>query len=355
MKELSWKTCLRLGLTACAVWLICAGGAIRAALMGAMTPLLMGGGVAFVVNIPMSALEKRLFPRGGRLARLICLLLSLTGVLAAAAWLIGAIVPELLRCVLQLAGELPELAGYLAGVLQNGSLLHKLQAAGLPDADLLAEHVLSLAARAAGNMLGSAADALASLTGGVANAILALVLAVYLLMGKEQWKRQMAVITRRLAGEAAQIRLGRALRVLSGACRVYVGGQCLEALLLGCLCLLGMALLRLPQVLMLSVLAGVSALIPLVGPLIAAAAGAAILLPGGTADAVTFAVFFLLLQQVESGFIYPRIARETLGLPPLWTLSALIVGGGLFGLGGALLAVPVAAAARTLLLKENMP
>ena len=69
---------------------------------------------------------------------LLCLLLSLTGVLAAAAWLIGAIVPELLRCALQLAGELPELAGYLAGILQDGSLLHKLQAAGLPDADLLA-------------------------------------------------------------------------------------------------------------------------------------------------------------------------------------------------------------------------
>lgn len=354
MKELSWKTCLRLGLTACAVWLICVGGAIRAALLGAMTPLLMGGGVAFVVNIPMSALEKRLFPRGGRLARLVCLLLSLTGVLAAAAWLIGAICPQLLRCAVQLTGQLPELAARAADALRDGALLRKLTAAGLPDTDLLAEHALSLAAQAAGGMLGSAADMLAALTGGIANSVLALVFAVYLLAGKEQWKRQLAAITRKLTGEAAQSRLCHTLTVLSDACRVYIGGQCLEALLLGCLCLLGMAVLRLPQALMLSVLAGVSALIPLVGPLIAAAAGAAILLPGGTADAVTFAVFFLLLQQVESGFIYPRIARKTLGLPPLLTLSALLMGGGLFGLCGALLAVPVVSAARTLL-TENEP
>lgn len=354
MKELSWKTCLRLGLTACAVWLICAGGAIRAALMGAMTPLLMGGGVAFVVNIPMSALERRLFPRGGRLARAVCLVLSLTGVLAAAAWLAWAICPQLLRCAAQLAGQLPELAERLTGLLKDGALLRKLQAAGLQDADLLAEQALELAAKAAGNVLSTAADVLAALTSGVANAALALVFAVYLLAGKERWTRQMAAIARRIWRPETHQRLSRALTALSDACRVYVGGQCLEALLLGCLCLLGMALLRLPQALMISVLAGVSALIPLVGPLIAAAAGAALLLPGGTADAVTFAVFFLLLQQVESGFIYPRIAGKTLGLPPLLTLGALLIGGGLFGLFGALLAVPVAAAARALLM-ENEP
>lgn len=354
MKELSWKTCLRLGLTACAVWLICAGGAIRAALMGAMTPLLMGGGVAFVVNIPMSALERRLFPRGGRLARAVCLALSLTGVLAAAAWLIWAICPQLLRCAAQLAGQLPELAGRLTGLLQEGSLLRKLQAAGLPDTDLLAEQAIELAARAAGNAMGAAAEVLAALTSGVANAALALVFAVYLLAGKEQWKQQLAALTLRMAGEKTQIRLCHAARTLCAACRIYVGGQCLEALLLGCLCLLGMALLHLPQALMISVLAGVSALIPLVGPLIAAAAGAALLLPGGTADAVTFAVFFLLLQQVESGFIYPRIAGKTLGLPPLLTLGALLMGGGLFGLFGALLAVPVAAAARALLMENEL-
>jgi len=355
LKDLTWTTCLRMGVTAAAVYLICAGRETLSALVGALSPLLLGGGVACIVNIPMSALERRFFPGGGRLGRVVCLTASLAGVIATAAWLAGVLVPELLRGATMLAGAIPELLTRLMTHPAASGALSWLTAAGLPDGQTLLMHGVTLALESADEALLSAAGALSALTAGAANALMALILAAYILAGKERHTAQLTRLSRRLLSGAAQARLARIASAGLESLRIYLRGQCLEALLLGCLCLLGMALLRLPQALTISAMAGVTALLPLIGTPLAAAAGAALLLPQSAQDALTFAVFFLTLQQVESNLIYPRIVGATLGLSPVWTLAAMLLGGGLFGLGGAVLAVPAAAAARSLLTKEDLP
>ena len=352
MKEISWTTCLRLGVTAVAVYLICAGRAMLAALLDALAPLLIGGGVACVVSIPMGALERRLFPRGGRLARPVCLLLALACVLALVAWLVGVILPEALQCLTLLASYLPQLLARLAEALERSGALW-LESAGLPDWRPMAEHGAKLVLEGSLTWLGTAADALSSLTAGAANTLLALILAVYLLAGKERIAAQTSRLIRCLLGEEGLRAVRRGAAALYGALRTYAVGQCAEAAILGCLCLIGMLLLRLPGALPISAMAGVTALLPLVGAPAAAGIGALLLLPESPGAAVTFAVFFLLLQQAESALIGPRIAGAGLGLTPVWTLMALLLGGGLFGIAGAMLAVPAAAAARTLLMKEN--
>lgn len=355
MKDITWAACLRLGVTAAAVYLICAGRDTLGALIAAISPLLLGGGVACIVNIPMSALERRLFPRGSRIGRWVCLTASLAGTVASAAWLAGVILPELVQCAALLAGELPELLGSLAAWLEDTGAAAWLKTAGLPDGRALLQQGLSLMLDRADDVLRSTAELLTALTTGAANAALALVFAAYMLAGKERLGLQLARLTGRLLGDAALAGIRRALGALHGSFCVYVKGQCIEALLLGCLCLLGMVLLRLPQALMISALAGAMALIPLAGPAIVALAGAALLAPCGSGAALKFVVFFLILQQVESNLIAPRIVGGTLGLSPVWMLSALLLGGGLFGLAGVVLAVPVAAAARKLLCGENAP
>nr|MBR4281251.1 AI-2E family transporter [Clostridia bacterium] len=343
MKDISWTTCLRLGVTAAAAYLICAGRDTLSAAMASLSPLLIGGGVACVVDIPMSALEKRLFPGGGWWARLVCLTLSLAGVGAAAAWLAGAILPEALQCLTLLTARLPDLIDglltFLRGVFPNGQQV--------------AAHALQLAMEEALSWAGNAADALTALTTGAMNAALALIFALYLLWGKERIRGQIACLLRRVLGENAQQRASVAAAALRDALRAYITGQCLEAMILGCLCLMGMLLLRLPGVLPISAMAGVTALFPLIGPPLAAGIGALLLLPESASAAVTFTVFFLALQQVESWFIAPRVVGNHLGLSPVWTLAALVMGGGLFGVPGALLAVPVAAAAKNLLICDS--
>lgn len=348
MKDISWAACLRLGATAVAVYLICAGRQTLAALFHALSPLLLGGGIACVVNIPMAAMERRLFPRGGRLARMVCLALALAGVLAVSAWLMGVILPEALQCVTLLAARLPDAILWLAAGVQG-----RLPAAGVLPWQDMAEHGAKLAMEQSLKWLGSAADALSALTSGAANALMALILAVYLLAGKERIARQLTRLTRRTLGDMWLRRITQWLTTLLDSFRAYVTGQCLEALILGGLCLLGMALLRLPGALPISAMAGVTAFIPLVGAPLAAGIGAVLLLPEGASAAVTFASFFLLLQQVESGLIGPRVVGAGLGLSPVWTLLAMLLGGGMFGIAGAVLAVPVAAAARTLLMNRE--
>ena len=352
MKDISWTACLRFGATAAGVYLICAGHDTLRTLIGATTPLLLGGGAACIVNMPMTALERRFFPHGGYLARALCLTASLIGTAAAGLWLAGVILPEVAQCALLLAGELPELLGGAAAWLEAQGALAWLKAAGLPDWQTLLQHGLAMAQENAGQLLQGAAEGLMTLTSGAANALLALILAAYMLAAKERLRAQAERLSRRFLSEGGYNRLARGAAALHGAFCTYVKSQCVEALVLGGLCLTGMLLLRLPQALTISALAGASALIPLAGAPIAAAAGAALLLPHGAAQAMTFAVFFLILQQVESSLISPHIVGTSLGLPPLWTLAAMIVGGGLLGLPGAVLAVPVAAAARQLLMES---
>lgn len=355
MKDISWAACLRLGVTAAAVYMVCAGGGIPAALVNALSPLLLGGGLAFVMNIPMQALERRFFPQGGRIGRMVGLTASLAGVLVLAACFAGVILPEALQCATLLMNGLPGLLGSLAGALRESGAARWLEAAGLADWQTLAEHSLRLALEGAGGWLGTAADMLTTLMAGAANAALGLIFALYLLAGKERIAAQLMLLTRRMLGEVALQRITRVMAALSSAFRSYTAGQCLEALILGCLCLIGMTVLRLPGAVTISVMAGITSLIPLAGPPLAACVGAMLLLPQGASAAITFAVFFLVLQQVENSLIGPRVTGASLGLPPVWTLAAMVAGGGLFGVIGAVVAVPVAAAARTLLLKENVP
>lgn len=348
MKDISWTTCLRLGMTAAAVYLICAGREALSAVTHALMPLLLGGGMACVVDVPMSALERRLFPRGGRLGRLVCLVLSLLGVLLTLGWLAGAILPQALQCLTLLAARLPELLARLLTCLQGMGAPVAL-AAGLQDWQEVAQHGLQLALEEAFSWFSVAADTLTSLSEGAVNTLLALVLAAYLLAGKERLAAQVSGLTRRMLGEAAVKRASAVLHALREALGAYVTGQGLEALILGCLCLIGMLLLRLPGALPISAMAGLTALLPLIGPPLAAVMGALLLLPEGFSQAATFAVFFLALQQVESWLIGPRVVGTSTGLSPVWALLAMLLGGGLFGVAGALLAVPVAAATRTLL------
>ena len=348
MKEISWTACLRLGVTAAVVYLICAGRETLAAFFHALSPLLLGGGIACVVNIPMAALERRLFPRGGRLGRLVCMLLAFVAVAVMAAALAGVILPEALRCVRLLAARLPE---------QLSRVKSLLQAASLPGAGRLSDwpELTQLGAEFASGgplpLLKTAAGALTGLARVAVDVLLALILAVYLLLGKERIAAQLTRLARRVMADASLARIRRTLRALQEAFRSYVAGQCAEALILGCLCLIGMLLLRLPGALPISAMAGVTTLLPLIGAPLAAGVGAVLLLPEGLGASVIFAVFFVLLQQLESGFIGPRVVGSRLGLPPVWTLAAMVAGGGLFGVAGAVLAVPVASAARTLLLE----
>ena len=133
----------------------------------------------------------------------------------------------------------------------------------------------------------------------------------------------------------------------------YVAGQCTEAVILGCLCALGMTLLRMPYAPMVGAMVGVTALIPIVGAFIGASVGIFMILMVNFWQAVGFVVFLIILQQVEGNLIYPRVVGASVGLPALWVLAAVTIGGGLGGIVGMVFSVPTASTCY-ILLKESV-
>jgi predicted PurR-regulated permease PerM len=143
------------------------------------------------------------------------------------------------------------------------------------------------------------------------------------------------------------------LDVLNYSFRRYISGQSLEAVILGALCWLGMLILRLPYATMIGALIAFTALIPVAGAYIGAAVGAFMILMVSPMQALIFLIFLVILQQLEGNLIYPKVVGSSLGLPGIWVLAAVVVGGGVAGVMGMLLGVPIAATAYTLL-RNNM-
>ena len=142
------------------------------------------------------------------------------------------------------------------------------------------------------------------------------------------------------------------LKTINDAFHHFIVGQCTEALILGSLCILGMLIFRFPYAVMIGTLVGFTALIPIAGAYIAAAVGAFMIFTVEPMQAVWFLVFLIVLQQLEGNLIFPRVVGSSIGLPALWVLAAVTVGGGLFGILGMLLGVPLAASAYKLLSRD---
>lgn len=180
-----------------------------------------------------------------------------------------------------------------------------------------------------------------SIVGALVNFLLALVFSLYLLAQKETLLAQSRRLLRRILPQKAADRLMHLLSLANNAFSSFVTGQVTEAFILGTLCCIGMLILRLPYALPVSVIIASLSLIPIFGAWIGAATGAFLIVFQSPIKALTFLIFLLILQQVEGNLIYPRVVGKSVGLPGLWVLAAVTVGGGAFGVLGMLLGVPV--------------
>lgn len=348
MKDIPWKVCLRAGLTAAAVWLLCTRWEALAALLlrvlQAASPLWLGAGAAYVLNLLLVFYEGHM-PPGLPLKRPLGIAASLLTLGALLAWLPAVLLPTLTDCLTQLLGALPEALGALLNHLEAAwGLTRWLEAVGFNWQEQLSRTLLP----ALETLGGAAAALLSGAFSASASLGMAMMFAVYLLAGKERLCRRSKRLLRLLAGEEAAGRVLHVLTVAHGSFRRYVTGQCAEAVLLGGLCYLGMRLCRFALSGPIAMLAGLSALLPVAGPPLAACIGAALLLVTRPDQVPLFLLFFLLLQQAEGSIIYPRVVGASIGLSGSWVLAAAAVGGGLMGPAGMLLGVPLVSALRQL-------
>ena len=205
------------------------------------------------------------------------------------------------------------------------------------------QKVMNFIIQGVSGILGSAFNVFGSVAGIVMDSVFAVIFALYLLFGKEKLISQFRRLCSRYLGRSFTIRLGYILNILNTKFQNFIIGQFLEAIILGVLCTIGMTLFRFPYALMVGATIAATALIPILGAYLGAAIGAFMIFTVNPLQALGFIVFIVVLQQIEGNVIYPKTVGSSIGLPGIWVIAAVTVGGGFAGIPGMLLGVPLAA------------
>lgn len=327
-------------------------GAAAGTVIGVLSPLLTGCIIAYILNLLVKRLEKWYFPRSqSRLVqktrRPVCILFSLLTWLVIIALLITLVLPELISSITLVVREAPSALEWLYHFVQEHvgdvpSLQQMLLQLNL-NWSALVQKLVGYLSTGMGDVLSVAFSVVTSVFGTLTNLIVGFIFALYLLMEKERLLSQFSRLAQAHLQPQRVEKVQRVLRVANESFASFLVGQFTEAILLGLLCTAGMLILRLPYAAMTGAVVGATALIPIVGAYIGAGIGAFMILTVDPMQSLFFLIFLIALQQIEGNFIYPKVVGTSVGLPGIWVLAAVIVGGGLFGIFGMLLGVPIAA------------
>ena len=321
-------------------------------IFGVISPFVLGAVIAFIVNVPMSRIEYHLFEkRGSKIKgqRGISFLVTLALVLTALVIVVYIVVPQLADTIKMIAVQLPgafeATKDWMLTKMSYWDDLRLLLEKITIDWDEIIKKVSKVLQEAAGAMVDSGVGAITNIVGAIINFFIGFVFAIYILLAKE-----------RLGGQGKQIlyallpekRADKVLEICSISYRVFskfLSGQCLEACILGALFVVTMTIFRLPYAMLIGVLIGFCALIPIVGAFIGCAVGIFLILMVSPMKALIFLVLFLVLQQLEGNLIYPKVVGNSVGLPSIWVLAAVTIGGNLMGVAGMLIFIPLCSVA----------
>ncbi len=336
-------------------------------LFGVLKPFLLGAGIAFVLNVPMRAIERRLSTLRSKKKTLPSALLRAASLLLTFALFIGVVLVVCLMILPEIGRSARTLGGYLSE-FYNQMIPYIDEAVTLfPDLADLSKSWESIdwgmTVREVstflwnflwnGGLINNTFGAAATLVSAFANFFIGLIFAVYLLLMKESLARQLkrlayAYLPENLADSVVEI-----CRMADDTFSHFLSGQCVEAVILGCMFFIVMTFGGFPYALMISALIAVTALIPLFGAFIGCVVGAFLILIVSPIKAVWFLVIFLVLQQVEGNLIYPRVVGSSVGLPSIWVLAAVTIGASTMGVTGMFVAIPAFSVIYQVLRKDS--
>ena len=321
------------------------------------SPFIIGAAVAFVLNVPMRAIErglKGIKKDGAR--RAVAILLTVLAIILVLTGVVYLVIPQVVATVESLVAEIPAFINRVidfgrSWLAKNPELmewLYEYTDFGPTDWTALLNQILTeFGDKVAGllNQLTSVVEkafsTLISFGAGVFNAILSLVFALYCLARKEILARQGRRLLYAFFPEKFCDETVRILRMTNSTFSNFISGQCLEAVILGVMFVISMSIFGMPYMPLVSVIICITALVPIVGAFVGCGLGAFFILVDDPLMALWFVVMFLVLQQIEGNLIYPRVVGTSIGLPGMWVLVAVAVGGDLMGVGGMLLMIPV--------------
>ncbi len=330
---------------------------VYSVIKGVFAPFVFGSGLAFILNVPMRSIENKLqcIKKQG-LRRVIAVLLTIIIVLLVLALVLYLLIPQVIATATNLIAKLPDFFNesrdmLIAFLKEHPKMLEWVQ----ENTDFesinygqLIQNILNMAGDRLAGFFTSAFSAIGGFAKGIVNFVIGFVFALYCLFSKETLARQGRKLLYAFLPEKWSDNTIRILRLTNSTFSNFLSGQCLEVCILGCLFAVTMAIFRMPYIPLVSVLVAVTAFIPVVGAFVGCFFGAFFILVDNPIQAVVFVVMFLVLQQIENNLIYPRVVGSSIGLPGMWVLLAVAIGGELMGVAGMFLMIPLASVLYTL-------
>ena len=315
--------------------------------LGILKPFIWGIAIAFILNIPVKLIEKNLgnskFFKG--MKRSFSITLTFLFFILAITLFILFVIPQLLSSISTLMNSIPEYLSQFEKFLEVNAINNSQSQVMIQNItnELLNmwKEILKVTSQIVGTSLGYLLDFTLGITYGVINFFLALILAIYMLASKEILISQLKLIIYAFVSKNKADRIIELGKMCNEMFSKFILGQCTEALVIGVLCFIGMIILKMPYALLISVVIGVTALIPVFGAFLGTIPSAFIILIIDPIKALWFIIFIIVLQQLEGNLIYPRVVGSSIGLSALWVMFAMIVGGSLFGIIGMLIGIPI--------------
>lgn len=330
-------------------------------ILGVAMPLILGAVLAYVLNILCVKLEKYFFPNTKikilqKSRRALVILTTLVIVTLVMVGVFRLVLPQFFNALADFFKNIPSFFEGLSALLEkinhNSVISDQLESMNI-DWSSVQSKVMKYLTSGMGGVFGSTFKIVTGITKGFVNFILALTFAIYILATKEKLCRQIKKLAHAYLKNEHIQKVKYVVDIADDMFSHFIAGQVTEAIILGSLCSLGMIIFRFPYALSVGAFVSITALIPILGAWLGGIVGFLLIAVKSPIEAVFFIVFLLVLQQFESNVIYPRVVGTSIGLPGIWVLASITVGGGLGGIVGMLLGVPVAATIYQLLKNDT--
>lgn len=319
---------------------------------GILFPFVLGGAIAFVINVPMSFLEKKIFGKtkdgnkvGEKLARPISLLLTIILAVGVIALVMFGVIPQLTRTMgslmISVANFVPQMQDWIREFSHNNQDIMKLVNQVQFNPDQAIKWGISILGSGAGNMMNTTMSAVGSIVSGFATFFIAFSFACYILFQKEKLHVQIRKVFFAFIPKQKAEAFLKICSLTYQTFANFLTGQCVEAVILGSMFVVTLSILKMPYALLIGTLIAFTALIPIFGAFIGCAVGCFLIFMVNPKQAILFIIVFLILQQIEGNLIYPHVVGGSVGLPSIWVLAAVTIGGNLMGIVGMLIFIPL--------------
>ena len=317
-----------------------------------LNPFILGGAIAFVINVPMTSIENKFFPKEKLTtnkkksrARIFSLVISTIFLLSLITLVILWVVPELGISLYNFAASLqyvvPDFMDWLNGITEGNENINDFVSSITGNFDEISEKIGSFLQEGAGEILSSGVTLVTSIAGAIFSTVIGIVFACYILAQKENLNRQFKKVMRAVFNDNANTKISKVLKMSYNAFHSFLSGQCIEGLITGLMFFIVLTLFNFPYAEVIAVVVGFSTLIPIFGAIIGTIIGAIFVLTVSPIRVISYLIISIILQQIEGNVIYPHVVGNSLGLPSVWVLVAVTVGGSLFGVVGMILFIPI--------------